>query len=349
MATAVASPHRAAALDGRLSFPTGRSTPRGGPLVYALPAERDLSRTSTSTRTAALLAQTGPIGTSGFSGPTSGRRLSGWQNACDPTMANNSTAPRAERDPDTEVEQPARVRELSRRRAIRSSPTARTTSPTRSSSTPTRVSRRAGPKRCCPRRPPRPSVGKRDVPYNAATDSPINPALINSTTPQATLSAIAASFAANPTSSNPNWNPSYVPIGTKGAQHPVPWQLASVAELAAKPVPTSPWRVPTGPSPGRWAFPQISASRCARVRPAAGSLNYYPEFSAPQRSTVDTSTSWQIETGFHFPLFGDWTGDLYYSRGQSLNYENGYGNDSLDRAPGGDRLPRLWPGPVLPG
>ena len=47
---------------------------------------------------------------------------------------------------------------------------------------------------------------------------------------------------------------------------------------------------------------------------------------------MDTEQTFQIETGFKFPLMvGDWTGDVYYSRGQSLDYEGGYGNESLQR------------------
>ena len=54
--------------------------------------------------------------------------------------------------------------------------------------------------------------------------------------------------------------------------------------------------------------------------------------SALQRSTVDTAQTMQIETGFRFPLMvTDWTGEFYYSRGQSTDYELGYGSDSLQR------------------
>ena len=162
-----------------------------------------------------------------------------------------------------------------------------------------------------------------DVPYNSKTDSPINPMLMDSTTSAAALQAIAASFAANPTSSNPNWNPNYIGLGQKGVGHPVPWQLAML--LNSRKTGTTPFT--GGPAP---CFAEISTALCTSA-PSSWLLNYYPEFSAPQRSTVDTSTSWQIETGFKFPLFGDWTGDLYYSRGQSMNYEDGYGNDSLER------------------
>jgi outer membrane receptor protein involved in Fe transport len=163
-----------------------------------------------------------------------------------------------------------------------------------------------------------------EVPFNAGTDSPILPAAINSATSAATLSAIAAAFAANPTS-NPYINPAYVAPGVKGAQHPVPWQLAML--LLSRPANSSP---PIACNP---LINSSAAINCPGGPQAASSwiLNYLPLYTAPQRSTVDQSTTFQIETGLRFPLFSDWTGDVYYSRAQSANYENAYGNDSLQR------------------
>jgi outer membrane receptor protein involved in Fe transport len=175
------------------------------------------------------------------------------------------------------------------------------------------------------------------VPYNATTDSPINPALINNTTSLATLQALAASFAANPTSSNPNWNPSFIPIGTTGAQHPVPWQLAlllnsrSVLGLG----------IPLG-GPGPFAGTifggpvtcnnSISASLC-RPAPVSWELQDLPytSFGLPGRGTQDTTQSWQIESGFRFPVVKDWTGDVYISQGQSTVYNVGLNDQSLER------------------
>ena len=301
-------------------FPNRPLNARGAPLVYPYP-QSGIIQNLYFNPGGGIWAQTGPIGTSGFSGPTSGGGY-GLQNALDTTMPNNSTAPAPNEIQTLKWNNPL---------AYVSSPQTRysffangnyditdniqfyTNARFAESRTQTLL--------------PTPTTAtfgwEADVPYNAATDSPINPALINSTTPQSTLSAIAASFAANPTSSNPNWNPTFVPIGTKGAQHPVPWQLALLMD--SRKTGASP--LAGGPSP---CFPQISATLCSSA-PSSWMLNYLPEFTAPQRSTVDTSSSWQIETGFRFPLFSDWTGDLYYSRGQSLNYESGYGNDSLDR------------------
>ncbi len=178
-----------------------------------------------------------------------------------------------------------------------------------------------------------------NVPYNATTDSPINPALITSSTSQAALQAIYNSFVANPTPSNPNWNPSFIGPGQPGAQHPVPWQLALALDsrgVVPGGVPIGPFaKIPglTGPLFGGpvACFPEIAASLCSSA-PTSWQLWYLPQYGAPQRSTVDVASTWQIETGFRFPLLiADWTGELYYSRGQSLDYEQGLGNDSLQR------------------
>jgi outer membrane receptor protein involved in Fe transport len=167
------------------------------------------------------------------------------------------------------------------------------------------------------------------VPFNAMTDSPINPGAV--TPPNifgvggstaAELSAIAAAFTANPTN-NAYTNPNFVGAGAKSG-HPVPWQLALL--LLSRGLPGGP--LPCNPT----ISPSVSIN-CTGGPSATSSwiLDYLPQNSAPQRTTVDQSTTFQIETGFRFPLFSDWTGDLYYSRGQSANYENAYGNDSLQR------------------
>jgi outer membrane receptor protein involved in Fe transport len=176
-----------------------------------------------------------------------------------------------------------------------------------------------------------------EVPFNAGTDSPILPSAVNSSTSAATLSAIAAAFASNPTN-NPYVNPGFITPGTKGAGHPVPWQLAMLllSRGATNGVPASaPGGVGVGgPIPcNPYISPSVSIN-CGAGYPGAPTswiLDYLPQNGAPQRSTVDQSQTFQIETGFRFPLFSDWTGDLYYSRGQSANYENAYGNDSLQR------------------
>ncbi len=186
-----------------------------------------------------------------------------------------------------------------------------------------------------------------NVPYNATTDSPINPALITNSTPQSTLQAIYNAFqsgTAGTTTINglPVVNPKFIGPGQPGAQHPVPWQLAlALDSRGAAPggVPLLAAGIPgvlppsTNPLFGAApaCFPEISASLCSSA-PSSWQLWYLPQYGAPQRSTVDDAAEWQIETGFRFPLHvKDWTGELYYSRGQSFDYEQGLGNDSLQR------------------
>jgi len=310
-------------------FPNRPLNAAGAPLVYGYPQSGAIQNIYFNPG-GSLWTQNGPLGTSGYAGPTSGGGY-GIQNSLDTTMANGALGT------------PNQIQTLKWNNPLAyvSSPQTRysffangtyditdkiqfyTNARYAESRTQTLL--------------PTPTTAifgwEANVPFNATTDSPINPALITSATPQATLAAIAASFAANPTSSNPNWNPGYIPIGTKGAQHPVPWQLAMLLNSRG----AAPGGVPglsfLGPLFGGApkCFPELAASLCSSAATSSWQMWYLPQYGAPQRSTVDTSSSWQIETGVKFPLFGDWTGDLYYSRGQSMNYENGYGNDSLQR------------------
>ena len=179
------------------------------------------------------------------------------------------------------------------------------------------------------------------VPYNAATDSPINPSLQTATNAQ----QIAAAFAANPTN-NAFSNPNFIPTGTKGAQHPVPWQLALL--LNSRSILGNPAYGPPGsPTPAAIAAlgpnaysvsyggpvqcnPAILAADCTNA-PASWTSETYPVNSLGSRSTIDTTTEWTIETGIRFPIAGDWTGDAYYSRGQSTAYTLGSGYESVQR------------------
>jgi iron complex outermembrane receptor protein len=164
------------------------------------------------------------------------------------------------------------------------------------------------------------------VPYNEATDSPINPASISATSTTAQLQAIYNAFAANPTS-NAFSNPNFIGIGSPGTQHPVPWQLALL--LDTRTPSTVVGNIAGG---GPTTCNNSIAPNLCTLAPSSWSLAWIPYNALPARTTMDTSQVWQIETGFKFPLMvSDWTGDIYYSRGQSLDYEGGYGNESLQR------------------
>jgi iron complex outermembrane receptor protein len=130
------------------------------------------------------------------------------------------------------------------------------------------------------------------IPYNPATDSPVDPSLDYSDP------AVVAAILANPAAYA---NPGFIPTGTPGAQHPVPLEFAVMLNSRANP--TAPWMAET-----------------------------YPTRSFPQRATLNVNNVWQIETGLRFGLpFGDWTGELYASHGQSSTYNVAFGNNSLQR------------------
>ncbi len=130
------------------------------------------------------------------------------------------------------------------------------------------------------------------IPYNPATDSPVDPTLDYRVLANSTM------VLANPTAFA---NPGYIAHGQAGAQHPVPLELAVLLNSRANPA-------------GTWI------------------AETYPTDSFAQRATLNTNTVWQIETGLNFKLpVKDWTGELYYSRGQSSTYNVAFGNNSLTR------------------
>ena len=137
------------------------------------------------------------------------------------------------------------------------------------------------------------------VPFNPTTDSPINPAL-NYADP-----SVLAAVVANPAAFA---NPSFIPSGQPGAQHPVPVDLAVLLNSRA--------------FGGDWM------------------PGWNPDSSLPPRSTLNTNTVWQMEVAMNVELpFRDWTGELYYSRGQASTYNNAAGNLSLTRYRTMIRLP----------
>src|SRR5262249_34879639 len=114
-----------------------------------------------------------------------------------------------------------------------------------------------------------------DVPYNPTTDSPVDPTLNYQNA--ATVAAVLANPAAFA-------NPGFKAHGVTGAQHPVPVELAVLLNSRFN-------------QAGTWI------------------AETYPTKSFPQRSTLNTNTVWQIETGFDFKLpVKDWTGEFYWSR-----------------------------------
>jgi outer membrane receptor protein involved in Fe transport len=134
------------------------------------------------------------------------------------------------------------------------------------------------------------------VPYNATTDSPLNPGLNYAD------QALVALALANPTNAL-YANPNFIAHGAAGAQHPVPVQMAALLNSRGSSPLTSGWVMET-----------------------------YPLNSFGRRATEDTNLAWQIEAGVTFDLpVKDWTAETYFSRGESSTYNVAYGNNSLAR------------------
>ena len=138
------------------------------------------------------------------------------------------------------------------------------------------------------------------VAYNPTTDSPLLPSLNYDD------AAVVAAAIANPT--NPAYaNPNFRPTNTAGAAHPVPVQVAALLN-------------------SRHTFPFGVAAPNAPWLPG-----WNPDTSLKPRSTINTNTVWQVETGVNFKFGQNWTGEFYLSHGQSSAYNNAYGNMSLQR------------------
>ena len=141
-----------------------------------------------------------------------------------------------------------------------------------------------------------------DIPYNAAVDSPIAPAAITAASTAAQVAAVLANPAAFP---NPTYCGHLATTNTGGAActplHPVPLELAILLNARGNPA-------------GAWV-PQWNTEN---------------EF--PYRNTLDTTSTWQVEGGLKMDLpFRDWTGEAYFSHGQSNEFNINTGNMSLSR------------------
>ena len=136
------------------------------------------------------------------------------------------------------------------------------------------------------------------VPYNPTTDSPIDPSLDYND-----QAVVAAALADPVTYANPN----FIPTGQPGAGHPVPIEAAALLN-------------------SRHSFFGGAAAPDAPWLPA-----WNPDYSLPPRSTVNTNTVWQVETGLNFKFGQNWSGEFYLAHGQSSTYNNANGNMSLER------------------
>jgi iron complex outermembrane recepter protein len=157
------------------------------------------------------------------------------------------------------------------------------------------------------------------IPYNARTDSPIDPAL---TLTQPIITQILQSpGGAVPTAYA---NPNFIAHGAKGAQHPVTPALAmllnnrtATAAQVASGMPTCPIGVTTN---------------CYDPRTAGWITEVYEYNGFDQRRTDNLLTNWTVDAGLKLDLpVKDWTAELYYSRGESVTNGKTYGSVSLER------------------
>ena len=174
-----------------------------------------------------------------------------------------------------------------------------------------------------------------DIPYDPNTDSPVDPAL------DYTNPATAAAYAADPAAflaANPN--PNFIAHGQPGAQHPVPAELAILLN-SRPPALTYCLQGAAGCPFNLFGFdltqPTTDASLVGTSVPGTGRLApWIPQWntddSFPYRSTENTQTQWQVEGGLRAQLpFKDWTGELYFSHGETSSYNINTGNMSLSR------------------
>ena len=163
-----------------------------------------------------------------------------------------------------------------------------------------------------------------DIPYDPTTDSPLDPTLTYD-------AALAAAYAADPAGFlAANANPNFIAHGQPGAQHPVPAALAILLNSRpdfsfiggpfANGGPTGPW------------IPQWNTDK------------------AFLRSTTNTNTVWQVDASLNMDLpFRDWTGEVYFSHGESTTYNINTGNMSLARYRAIAAQPDYGAGAVLQG
>jgi iron complex outermembrane receptor protein len=157
------------------------------------------------------------------------------------------------------------------------------------------------------------------IPYNARTDSPIDPALtltqaITAQILQAPGGVVPAMYA----------NPNFIAHGVKGAQHPVTPALAmllnnrtATAAQAGSGMPTCPVGVTTN---------------CYNPLTAGWITEIYEYNGFDQRRTDNLMNNWTVDAGLKLDLpVKDWTAELYYSHGESVTSAKTYGSVSLER------------------
>ena len=151
------------------------------------------------------------------------------------------------------------------------------------------------------------------VPYNAATDSPINPTLTLTPTIVTQIAqgglVVPAAYA----------NPNFIAHGAKGAQHPVTPQLAMLLNSR------------TGTTALKTCAVGVTTN-CYNPLTAGWVTEVFQYNGFDQRRTDNLLTNWTVDAGVTLDLpLKDWTAELYVSRGESVTSAKTFGSVSLER------------------
>lgn len=145
------------------------------------------------------------------------------------------------------------------------------------------------------------------APFNPQTDSPVDPN-VDWTDP-----ANVDAWRANPAAFV---NPDFIPTGT-----------------APIPDPDGAGPLTGSPGAGHPVTPEVAIMLMSRPDPdATWMVELFPDQSLGRRTTDNTNTYWQVESGFNYKLpVSDWEAELYFSHGEQNARSISKGNLSLQR------------------
>ena len=181
------------------------------------------------------------------------------------------------------------------------------------------------------------------VPFNPLTDSPVDPTL------DYRNPAVVTAVRDNPAAYA---NPTFIPTGQSGAQHPVPAQLAILLNSRSPSTYcTAGTTLITGPSAGlpcgTWGSNTTPTENPALLGTVGPQARWQPQWlpgrSLPPRQTSNINEVWQVDVGLDFDIGQEWSGEFFLSHGESGTYNVANGNLSLQRYRAARRPARLWP------
>jgi outer membrane receptor protein involved in Fe transport len=171
-----------------------------------------------------------------------------------------------------------------------------------------------------------------DIPYNQATDSPITAAAITANSTAADVANVLA---------NPGLfaNPNFIPTNSGAFTYcqaglPTCTPAAGATSIAARQVGVAAGSPLIGTPVYYHPVPLELAILLNSRATATGA--WIPQWNTDDswdfRNTYNTNTTWQVEGGLEYDIpFKDWSGELYFSHGESSTYNINTGNMSLTR------------------